>query len=170
MIILQKKDGHYYHHQIEAMKQAFSDATAYVSDSSHMKVTSGDMLDVEYLRERRKDIDAYAQERVHGELPKGGTVYLATADNEGNMVSYIFRATIWASAQVLSFRKQGLHFRTGDIISRLMKTIRTISAAVKIIHTIIPGFITKDKNLSRPFGVMGGYAATGSSAGGDEPH
>lgn len=152
-----EKDGHYYHHQIEAMKQAFSDATAYVSDSSHMKVTSGDMLDVEYLRERRKDIDAYAQERVHGELPKGGTVYLATADNEGNMVSYIqsnymgFGSGVVVPETGIALQNRGHNFSLDE------NHPNYIGGGKKSFHTIIPGFITKDKKPVGPFGVMGGF-------------
>ena len=152
-----EKNGHYYHHQIEAMKQAFSDTTTYVSDESHMKVTSDDLLNVEYLQARRKEIDGYAHERVHGELPRGGTVYLATSDKDGNMVSYIqsnymgFGSGVVVPGTGIALQNRGHNFSTDENHPNF------IGGNKKSFHTIIPGFITKDKKPVGPFGVMGGF-------------
>ena len=43
-----------FHLQIEAMKLAFADAYRYVADPRSMKVTSEQLLDPKYLRERAR--------------------------------------------------------------------------------------------------------------------
>lgn len=152
-----EKDGHYYHHQIEAMKQAFSDTSTYVSDAEHMKVSSGDLLDEGYLKARRSEIGDHAEERVHGELPKGGTVYLATADKYGNMVSYIqsnymgFGSGVVVPGTGIALQNRGHNFSMDETHPNF------IGARKKSLHTIIPGFITKDGAPVGPFGVMGGF-------------
>lgn len=151
------RDGDYYHHQIEAMKQAFSDTTAFVSDAGHMKVESRELLDEGYLKARRAEIGDHAEERVHGELPKGGTVYLATADKEGNMVSYIqsnymgFGSGVVVPGTGIALQNRGHNFSMDE------KHPNFIGGRKKSLHTIIPGFITKDGAPVGPFGVMGGF-------------
>ena len=78
------------HRAIEAMKLAFADTYRYVADRAHMKVPPEAMLDPGYLATRAKLIDpARAQDFGPGAPPAGGTVYLATGDAEGMMVSLI---------------------------------------------------------------------------------
>ena len=112
---------------------------------------------MEYLQARRKEIDGCARERVHGDLPKGGTVYLATADNEGNMVSYIqsnymgFGSGVVVPDTGIALQNRGHNFSLDEDHPNY------IGGNKKSFHTIIPGFITKDKQPVGPFGVMGGF-------------
>src|SRR5277367_6245766 len=77
------------HLQIEAVKLAFADAQAYVSDIDHMTVRPEGLLDKEYLRERARLIDPNRAEPASAGTPRGGTVYLTAADASGVMVSMI---------------------------------------------------------------------------------
>ena len=78
------------HVAIEAMKLAFADTYAYVADARNMAVTPAMMLDDAYLARRAKSIDmSKAQDVAAGVPPRGGTIYLATADASGMMVSLI---------------------------------------------------------------------------------
>jgi hypothetical protein len=78
------------HLEIEAMKLAFADAHRYVSDPRTMPVPASALLDRSYLAARARKIDlAHAQDFGPGEPPKGGTVYLCAADQNGMMVSLI---------------------------------------------------------------------------------
>ncbi|MFM2066733.1 MAG: hypothetical protein RLZZ584_1642, partial [Pseudomonadota bacterium] len=79
------------HLQIEAMKLAFADTYHWVADSRSMTgVTAEDLLSDAYLSERVKLIDPQrACDPKHGQPPKGGTIYLSTADESGMMVSLI---------------------------------------------------------------------------------
>ena len=78
-----------YHLQIEAMKLAYADVRAYVADPRFMTCTARDLLSEAYADERRRLMGAGALDPVPGRPSRGGTVYLAAADGEGNMVSMI---------------------------------------------------------------------------------
>src|SRR5699024_7322125 len=78
-----------YHTQIEAVKLAFTDALNHVTEPQHMVYQVEQMLSEEYAQTRRALIKDEAVLPVVGEPFGGGTVYLATADKEGNMVSFI---------------------------------------------------------------------------------
>ena len=79
------------HLQIEAMKLAFADLNAYVSDIRFMeKVKVEHLLDDAYLKQRSKMIDMRrATDFKAGTPEKGGTIYLTAADENGMMVSFI---------------------------------------------------------------------------------
>ena len=78
-----------YHKQLEAMKLAYSDGKRYIADPRFMKVSVQQLLSEEYADERRKLIGYEALTPEPGKPDRGGTVYLCTADEEGNMVSFI---------------------------------------------------------------------------------
>ena len=78
-----------YHKQIEAMKLAYSDAQEFVADPRYMRTKVEDLLSEDYAAARRALIGEKALQPQHGDPFSGGTVYLCTADGEGNMVSYI---------------------------------------------------------------------------------
>lgn len=146
-----------YHYQIEALKTAFSDMHEFVAEDSHMTVGVEALLDEGYLSERRQEITGRAEEKKHGTPPKGGTVYLATADKEGNMVSYIqsnymgFGSGIVVPGTGLALQNRGHNFSMNP------EHVNFVEGGKKPLHTIIPGFITKDGKPVGPFGVMGGF-------------
>ena len=146
-----------YHYQIEAIKQAFADTTAFVADEDHMKVTAEELLDDDYLQSRRAEIGEEAALREHGDLPQGGTVYLATADGDGNMVSYIqsnymgFGSGVVVPGTGLALHNRGHNFSTDP------DNPNYVGGGKKPYHTIIPGFITKGGRPVGPFGVMGAF-------------
>lgn len=86
---LAQDDPETYHRQIEAVKLAFADGRTYITDPREMKVKVEDLLSEAYARRRQRLISDTAMEPACGKPPQGGTVYLAVADNQGNMVSYI---------------------------------------------------------------------------------
>src|SRR5690606_29474054 len=78
-----------FHKQIEAMKLAFVDGKKHVTDPRDMKYTVDEILSDDYAEARRSLIGDEALMPEAGEPFGGGTVYLCTADEEGNMVSFI---------------------------------------------------------------------------------
>ncbi|WP_411842677.1 gamma-glutamyltransferase family protein [Salinicoccus sp. HZC-1] len=150
-------DEEAYHYQIEAIKQAFADTTTSVADPDHMKVSIEALLDEAYLKQRRAEIGGSAELRGHGDLPQGGTVYLATADGEGNMVSYIQSNYMgFGSGVVIPDTGLSLHNR-GHNFSMDENSPNYVGGGKKPYHTIIPGFITKEGEPVGPFGVMGAF-------------
>ncbi len=146
-----------YHKQIEAIKLAFADGSTYITDPRSMKVSVEELLSARYAEDRRKLIADHATFPQPSILPKGGTVYLATADQEGNMVSFIqsnykqFGSGIVVPGTGINLQNRGLDFSMNpDHANALLPGKRTY-------HTIIPGFVTKQNEAIGPFGVMGGF-------------
>ncbi len=145
------------HKQIEAMKLAFADGQKYVADKSKMSVTVEELLSDQYADERRKLIAENALTPVAGDPKASGTVYLATADEEGNMVSYIQSNYMgFGSGLVVPRTGIALHNRGHNFVLDPQHD-NALEGGKKPYHTIIPGFLTKDKKAVGPFGVMGGF-------------
>ena len=146
-----------YHKMIEAMKLAFVDGKEYVSDPKTMTTKVEAMLSEEYAAERRKLITDTAVMPEPGNPYCGGTVYLCTADGEGNMVSWIqsnyqgFGSGMVVPDLGVSFNDRGANFSLDP------KSDNFLAPGKKAYHTIIPGFLCKDGKAIGPFGVMGGF-------------
>ncbi len=146
-----------HHRQIEAIKLAFADGLAHIADPAHMRVSVADLLSPAYADERRKLIGARANDPAPGEPPQGGTVYLSTADGEGNMVSLIQSNYMgFGSGLVVPGTGIALHNR-GNNFSMKAGHPNCVAPGKRPYHTIIPGFLTKDGKAVGPFGVMGGF-------------
>lgn len=154
---LRPGDEKTYHRQMEAMKIAFADAKHYVTDPDFMPLDYHRLILPEYGQMRAAEIGEIARIPTFGEPPKCGTVYLCTADGEGNMVSFIqsnyndFGSGIVVEGYGVSLQDRGADFSLDpNHYNCLMPRKRTY-------HTIIPGFITKGDKPVGPFGVMGAY-------------
>ncbi|MFI4924801.1 MAG: gamma-glutamyltransferase, partial [Vicinamibacteria bacterium] len=145
------------HRAIEAMKLAFADAYAHVADRDHMRVSPEAMLDRAYLASRARLIDMKrAQDFGHGEPPRGGTVYLATGDADGTMVSLIqsnymgFGSGVVVPGTGISLQNRGAGF------SLEPGHPNVLAGGKRPFQTIIPGFLTRGGAPLAAFGVMGG--------------
>lgn len=152
-----REDVETFHQQFEAMKMAFGDGMHYVTDPTQMTIDYNDLIKPEYGKKRFEEITNIAKEPTVGEPPKSGTVYLCTADGEGNMVSYIqsnymgFGSGIVVEGYGVALQNRGADFSLDKEHYNYLKPRK------KTYHTIIPGFLTKDGKAVGPFGVMGGY-------------
>jgi gamma-glutamyltranspeptidase/glutathione hydrolase len=146
-----------FHKHWEAMKLAFSDTLAHITDPKYMQVDFRDWLRPEYGERRAKEINENAGFYTAEHPPKGGTVYLCTADREGNMVSYIqsnyqgFGSGVVVRGTGIALQNRGYDFSLDP------EAPNALGPGKKCYHTIIPGFLTKDSKPLGPFGVMGGY-------------
>ncbi|WP_110928174.1 gamma-glutamyltransferase family protein [Bacillus massiliglaciei] len=146
-----------YHMQIEAMKLAFTDGLQYITQEDKMSKTVEELLSDDYARARRDLIGSEALEPAPGDPPKGGTVYLAAADEEGNMISFIqsnymgFGSGVVVPGTGISLQNRGHGFKLDPEHENALEPNK------KTYHTIIPGFITKNGQPVGPFGVMGGF-------------
>lgn len=145
------------HRQIEAMKLAFCDGKQYIADPCFMKTSVDEWLSPEYADRRRALIadEALLPEPI--DVNCGGTVYLCSADGEGNMVSFIqsnyngFGSGIVVPGYGISLSDRGHNF------SMDLASDNCVGPRKKSYHTIIPGFLTKDGSPVGPFGVMGAF-------------
>ena len=146
-----------FHKQWEAMKMAFSDALSHITDPHFMKEDFREWLHPEYGRKRAGEIGERASLPLPVRPPSGGTVYLAAADGEGNMVSYIqsnylgFGSGVVIRGTGISLQNRGADFSLDPLAAN------ALAPGKKSYHTIIPGFLTKNGKALGPFGVMGGY-------------
>ncbi|OBA64729.1 gamma-glutamyltransferase [Mycobacterium sp. 1100029.7] len=144
------------HLQIEALKLAFADAHAYVSDIDHMPVRPQDLLDDQYLKQRAGLIDRTRAQPASAGVPKGGTVYLTAADASGLMVSMIqsnymgFGSGVVVRGTGISLQNRGAGFVAAQ------GHPNQVGPNKRPFQTIIPGFVTKDGAPVMSFGVMGG--------------
>lgn len=146
-----------YHYMIEAMKLAYVDGLKYITDFRKMGINTEEILSHEYSFNRSRLIKNEAIIPKYGAPNTGGTVYLATADKYGNMVSYIQSNFMgFGSGLVIPGTGIALHNR-GYTFSLDKSEYNRLEPNKKTYHTIIPGFITKDDNAVGPFGVMGAY-------------
>ncbi|WP_206047252.1 gamma-glutamyltransferase family protein, partial [Noviherbaspirillum denitrificans] len=145
------------HLQIEAMKLAFADTYHWVGDNRHMKkVSAEDLLDDGYLAERAKRIsERKAGDFKHGTPPRGGTVYLTTADESGMMVSFIQSNYLGFGSGVV-VPETGISMQSrGACFSLEPKHPNCVAPGKRPFHTIIPGFVTREGQPQMSFGVMG---------------
>ena len=146
-----------FHRQIEAMKMAFSDSFQYVTDPARMVIDYHSLLRPEYGTRRALEMTDRAKIWTHRVPPRSGTVYLCCADSEGNMVSYIqsnymgFGSGIVVDGTGIALQNRGADFSLDS------RDINCLMPGKRTYHTIIPGFLMKDRKPIGPFGVMGGY-------------
>jgi gamma-glutamyltranspeptidase/glutathione hydrolase len=145
------------HLLIEAMKLAFVDTYEYVADARAMRVTPAQLLDDAYLKGRAALIDPKrAQAFAHGTPPRGGTIYLAAADQSGMMVSFIqsnyagFGSGVVVPGYGISLQNRGYNFSLDPRQANCVKPHH------RPFHTIIPGFLMHGGAPRLAFGVMGG--------------
>ncbi len=153
----------YLHHLIEAKKLAYADLERFVGDADHLDMPAERMLSDEFIAERRSHLDAArAQARVDpGPLRTASeTIYLTTADADGNMVSLInSNYDAFGSGIVVPGTGFALHNRgAGFTLTPGMPN--TAAPGKRPFHTLIPGFVTRTQDgREQPylsFGLMGG--------------
>ncbi len=145
------------HYQIEAIKLAFEDGIKHIADPDHMRVSVKELLDPSYLQKRQELIHDTALTPKKSEENNSGTVYLATADKHGNMVSFIQSNYMgFGSGVVIPDTGIAMQNRAFDF-SLDESSPNVLAGNKRSFHTIIPGFIVKDNIPIGPFGLMGGF-------------
>jgi gamma-glutamyltranspeptidase/glutathione hydrolase len=144
---------------IEAKKLAFEDRAVYYADMDSARVPVKELISKDYAEQRVKLIDPKrAAQNVEPGRLKGSsdTVYLTTADKDGNMVSLIQSIYYpWGSG----FVPDGMGFclqNRGQLFSLNPKDLNKLEPHKRPFHTIIPAFVTQDGQPVFSFGVMGG--------------
>ncbi len=150
----------YVHAFVEAKKLAFEDRARFYADMDFYDVPVAKLISKEYAEERRKLIDPDRAARSYpagdAAIEHGDTIYLTTADADGNMVSLIqsnFRG------MGSGMTPGGLGFilqDRGELFSLTEGHPNVYEPGKRPFHTIIPAFVTRDGKPHMSFGVMGG--------------
>ena len=144
------------HVQIEAMKLALADTNAQLGDPAHMRIGCEQFLDRAYLHGRAKSISMEeARYPLCGHTQSGGTTYIATADRDGMMVSYIQSCGRgFGSGVVIPGTGIGLQSR-GRSFTLERGHPNCIGPGKRPFHTNIPAFATMDGRALASFGLAG---------------
>jgi gamma-glutamyltranspeptidase/glutathione hydrolase len=153
----------YLHHLIEAKKLAYADLERFVGDAEHLDMPAERMLTDAFIAERRSHLDprrARARVEPGPHRTASETIYLTTADAEGNMVSLInSNFDAFGSGIVVPGTGFALHNR-GASFTLTPGVPNTVAPGKRPFHTLIPAFITRtDGGREVPymsFGLMGG--------------
>ncbi len=172
------------HAMIEAKKIAWADRAKFYADPAFAKIPLADLVSKNYAAERRKLIDPnHAAKKVDAGNPQNGvgapprrsaeisargrdgsssviddgdTIYLCTADDEGNMVSLI-QSNYRGMGSGIAVPGLGFMFQDrGELFSMDPAHANVYAPGKRPFHTIIPGFVLKDGKPWEAFGVMGG--------------
>jgi len=149
-----------FHVMVEAKKLAFEDRAKFYADPAFAKIPLKGLLSKEYAAERRKlirmDRAGKTYDAGNPALHEGDTIYLTTADSEGNMVSFIqsnYRG--FGSGIVVPGLGFGFQDR-GEMFVMEPGHANVYAPGKRPFHTIIPAFIMKDGLPFMSFSVMGG--------------
>lgn len=168
------------HTMIEAKKIAWADRAKFYADPDFAKIPLLGLLSKQYAAERRKLIDPnHAAKQIEAGNPQnevgapsrrsaetsagsnpsiddGDTIYMCTADNEGNMVSLI-QSNYRGMGSGIVVPGLGFMFQDrGELFSMDPTHANVYAPGKRPFHTIIPGFVMKDGKPWEAFGVMGG--------------
>jgi gamma-glutamyltranspeptidase/glutathione hydrolase len=172
------------HAMIEAKKIAWADRAKFYADPAFAKIPLAGLLSKSYSAERRKLIDPnHAAKTVEAGNPQSGagapplrsagisgrgqagsspaldqgdTIYMCTADDEGNMVSLI-QSNYRGMGSGIVVPGLGFMFQDrGELFSMDPQHANVYAPGKRPFHTIIPGFVMKDGKPWEAFGVMGG--------------
>jgi gamma-glutamyltranspeptidase/glutathione hydrolase len=148
------------HLMIECKKLVYEDRAKFYADPDFAKAPIERLLSDAYARERLALIkpDRASRRLMAGkaELEEGDTIYLTTADAEGNMVSLIqsnYRGM--GSGVVVPGLGFGFQDR-GELFTLEKGHANCYAPGKRPFHTIIPAFVLKDGSPWLSFGVMGG--------------
>lgn len=150
----------YVHHFVEAKKLAFADRAKFYADMDFAKVPVASLISKEYNYARAKFIDAdkaaASVEAGNPNLLHGDTIYLTTADKEGNMVSLI-QSNYRGMGSGMTPPDLGFVLQDrGQLFDLTPGRANSYAPGKRPFHTIIPAFVTKDGKPWLSFGVMGG--------------
>jgi gamma-glutamyltranspeptidase/glutathione hydrolase len=146
------------HWRIESVKLAYADRNCYIADPEHGPVPVAQLLSKDYAQGRAALLkrDRALKVARAGIFPGTDTVYLTTADRQGNVVSLInslffpFGSGIVAGETGIALQNRAYGFSADPAHpNRLAPRKRPF-------HTIIPGMILRDGRPLVSFGVMGG--------------
>jgi gamma-glutamyltranspeptidase/glutathione hydrolase len=142
----------------EAKKIAYEDRAKYYADPEFANVPLEKLISKEYGAERAKLINPErAGSFEAGDLPDhGDTIYLTTADVEGNMVSLIQSNYTGMGSGVVPKNVGFMLQNRGAAFSLKAEHKNRLEPGKRPFHTIIPAFVTKDGDPYFSYGVMGG--------------
>lgn len=146
------------HATIEALKLAFAERNAHVADAVKNPPPLDDLLSMTFATHIGMTIDptrAIPRQDSLIRAMAGDTVYICTADVEGNMVSMI--SSLFQGSGIVA-GDTGIHLHNrGALFSLESGHPNLMEPGKRPFHTLMPGFAMMQGKPYMTFGVMGGH-------------
>lgn len=159
----------YYHHLTEAVKLAFADRDAWVTDPDAVDIPVETLLAADYLRERRDHIAADralppspapgvspSATEPRDDAPGGDTCYFSVVDESGLAVSAIQSVYFDFGAGVVAGETGIVPQNRGASFSLAGSSVNRLAPGKRPFHTLIPAMLLEDGEPRLVYGTMGG--------------
>ncbi|HET8841892.1 MAG TPA: gamma-glutamyltransferase family protein, partial [Ktedonobacteraceae bacterium] len=150
----------YLHLLLEAKKLAFDDRDRFVSDPAFVDVPVERLISKAYAQERRALIkNEQAMPFFVGDVEKeGDTMYLCTADSQGNLVSLIQSLYMGIGSGLVGGNTGMALQNRGSYFSLDPRHINYLQPGKRTMHTLMPGMVLHNGHPYMSIGTMGGDA------------
>jgi gamma-glutamyltranspeptidase/glutathione hydrolase len=146
------------HLMIEAKKLAFRDRDHHLADRDFMKLPMGAFLSARRLESLRGLIRLDRASGDYKTLPLGAdTEYVAAADNDGNLVSFIQSNFMGFGSGVVEPETAIILQNRGHLFSLEENHPNCIGSHKRCVHTLMPGMVFHDGKPYAAVGLKGGH-------------
>jgi gamma-glutamyltranspeptidase/glutathione hydrolase len=146
------------HLMIEAKKLAFADRDRHLADRDFMKVPVKELYSSKRLEKMRAQIRPAQAAHEYPNAPAGtDTEYVATADSEGNLVSFIQSNFMGFGSGVVEPETGIILQNRGHLFSLEESHPNCIGPHKRCAHTLMPGMIFSDGKPHAALGLKGGH-------------
>src|SRR6266849_4215212 len=150
----------YLHILLEAKKLAFADRDSYVSDPDFVNVPVDQLLSKSYAEHQRQRIDLKkaSPDFAAGLEKEGDTMYLCTADAEGNVVSLIQSLSFGFGSGIIGGDTGVLLHNRGSYFFLDPRHVNYLQPGKRTMHTLTPAMVLRNGVPYIALGSLGGDA------------
>ena len=146
------------HLMIEAKKLAFADRDAHLADRDYMKVSVHDLISPSRVDRLRGQIQKDRAANKYTSVSTGtDTEYVAAADSDGNLVSFIQSNFMGFGSGVVEPETGIILQNRGHLFSLDENHPNCIGPHKRCVHTLMPGLIMRDGRPHAALGLKGGH-------------
>lgn len=146
------------HLMIEAKKLAFADRDRHLADRDFMKLPVTDLFSRKHADSQREKIRVDRAAAENKNAPAGSdTEYVAAADSEGNLVSFIQSNFMGFGSGVVEPETAIILQNRGHLFSLNENHPNCIAPHKRSVHTLMPGMIFRDGKPYAALGLKGGH-------------
>jgi gamma-glutamyltranspeptidase/glutathione hydrolase len=146
------------HLMIEAKKLAFADRDQHLADRDFMKMKVNDLFSTQRVEKLRAQIRSDRASVEYQSIPAGtDTEYVAAADSEGNLVSFIQSNFMGFGSGVVEPETAIILQNRGHLFSLDENHPNRIGSHKRCVHTLMPGMIFRDGKPYAALGLKGGH-------------
>ena len=146
------------HLMIETKKLAFADRDRYLADRDFMRVPVNELLSSKRAEKMRAQIQRDRAASEYLNVATGtDTEYVAAADSEGNLVSFIQSNFMGFGSGIVEPETAIILQNRGHLFSLDEKHANCVGPHKRCVHTLAPGMIFRDNKAYAALGLKGGH-------------